>query len=95
MIKVDVSNNINKLFSSENFEFLLCERKNGKKFIKVIMYFDDADGYMEIARINPIKNEFIEKGYGDLEHLFHELKDVGFIVSDIRTKIRNKEIEVK
>lgn len=55
------------------FEYQLCERNNGKKFIKVLLYIFDADGYIEIARINEVKTEWAEKGFTDIETIYDEL----------------------
>ena len=93
MINVDVSKYINKLFSVDDFEYILCERKNGKKFIKVIKYFNDADGFIEVARINPIKNNFSEDGDGDLTHLYDVLHNLESITEGIKYQLRNKQIK--
>lgn len=75
------------VIAPRDFEYILCERKNGKKFIKVIMYFNDANGYVEVARINPIKNAFGEDGYGDINHLFSCLEDNQKIISSIKEQL--------
>ena len=36
----------------KRFEFIVCKRKSASQFIKIIMWIPDADGYIEIARIN-------------------------------------------
>lgn len=54
-------------------KYQLCERNNGKKFIKILFYSFDADGYVEIARINEIKTEWLEKGFNDIEAIYAEL----------------------
>lgn len=56
-----------------DFEFQLCERNNGKKFIKVLLEINDANGFIEVARINPSKNYWTEDGYGDMEEVYLEL----------------------
>lgn len=55
------------------YEFQLCQRDNGKKFIKVITEINDANGYVEVARINPSKTYWTEQGYGDMEEIQTEL----------------------
>lgn len=62
-----------KIVSRPQFEYRICERKNGKKFIKILLYVYDADGYVEIARINSIKSHWLEQGYGTIEELYDEL----------------------
>ncbi|KOS61525.1 hypothetical protein FJQ98_16150 [Lysinibacillus agricola] len=75
------------VIAPKDFEYILCERKNGKKFIKVIMYYNDANGYIEVARINPIKNDFSEDGYGDIDHLFSYLEDNQKVISNIKQQL--------
>lgn len=55
-------------------EYQLCKRKNGSKFIKVLLYIFDADGCVEVGRINQTKSHWVENGYGEIEDIYHELK---------------------
>lgn len=75
------------VIAPKDFEYILCERKNGKKFIKVIMYFNDANGYIEVARINPIKNAFNEDGCGDMNHLFGFLENNQKVIDSVRKQL--------
>lgn len=59
--------------SMPQFKYQLNERENGKKFIKILLYIFDADGYVEVGRINQIKSHWVEHGYGDIEDIYHEL----------------------
>lgn len=63
-----------KHINKPNFEYLVCERKNGKKFIKILEYINDADGYVEVARINQIKSNWIENGWNDVVAIQQELE---------------------
>lgn len=83
-----LSKQLNRIFAVGEFDYILDERKNGKKFIKVIMYFNDADGWIEVARINPTANKWSEDGYGDLVHLYDELRDIESIIHNIKDQIR-------
>lgn len=40
-----------KIVGRPQFEYQLCERKSGSKFIKIPLYINDADGYGEIEDI--------------------------------------------
>lgn len=64
-----------KIVGRPNFEYQIYERDNGSKFIKVLLYINDADGYVEVGRINKIKSHWTNNGYGDLEDVYSELKE--------------------
>ncbi|WP_404466565.1 hypothetical protein [Planococcus rifietoensis] len=56
-----------------DFSYQLCERKNGNKFIKVLLYINDADGYVEVGRIKGSKSYWTDNGYGEIEDVYEEL----------------------
>lgn len=62
-----------KIISRPQFEYQLCERNNGKKFIKVLMQINDADGFVEVARINLTKSHWTDNDYTNVEEIYHEL----------------------
>ena len=43
------------------FEFIVYKRKSGSQFIKIITWIPDADGYIEIARINMNRSSIVTK----------------------------------
>lgn len=72
--------------SKPQFDYQLHERKNGSKFIKVLLYIFDADGYVEVGRINQSKSHWVDQGYGEIEDIYHELKH-NANVTDLAVKI--------
>ncbi len=56
----------------KRFEFILCETKTGSKFIKIITWIPDADGYIEIARIRMSKQDIVTNNIS-IEELVKEL----------------------
>lgn len=62
-----------KIVTTPDFSYQLCERKNGNKFIKVLLYINDADGYVEVGRIKCAKSYWTDNGYGDIEDMYAEL----------------------
>lgn len=85
---------ITKLFTLTNFEFLLCERKSGVKFIKVTTYCYDADGYIEVARINNIKSDWNRDGEYSIEHVFGELKGLSDCANQMKSLAQKKELKL-
>lgn len=63
-----------KIVGRPQFDYQLCERKNRSKFIKVLLYINDADGYVEVGRINQTKSWWVEHGYGEIEEIYDEIK---------------------
>lgn len=59
--------------SQRIFEFVLCTRKNGTKFIKIVYYSNEAAGWVEIARINLSKNEWVQDNF-TTEEVYEELR---------------------
>lgn len=59
--------------SQKTFNYILCTRKNDTKFIKVVYDSYEADGWIEIARINLSKNEWVQNNFS-MEDVFGELK---------------------
>lgn len=55
------------------YEYQLCTRENGKQFIKIITYSKEAEGYIEVGRINPIKSEWTEASVDSMEDVYNEL----------------------
>lgn len=55
------------------FEYALCTRKNGTKFIKITAYSADYGDDVEIARINLSKNEWVQDNFS-IKDIFGELK---------------------
>ena len=62
-----------KIVSRTRFDYQLCERDNGSKFIKIMLYINDADGYVEVGRINQAKSYWVRQGYGEIEEVYCEL----------------------
>ena len=54
-------------------DFVLCVRKNGTRFIKIIFYSHYHDGWGEVARINLSKNEWVQDNFS-VQEIFEELK---------------------
>ncbi len=54
------------------FNFTLCDRKNGTRFIKIIYYDSEAGGWVEVARINLSKNEWVQDNF-TMKDIFDEL----------------------
>ncbi len=63
-----------KIVSRPQFEYQLYERDNGSKFIKILLYIYDADGYVEVGRINQISSYWVKQGYGSIDEIYHELQ---------------------
>ena len=63
------------IVSRPQFDYWMRERKNGQKYIKVMMYIYDADGYVEVARIHEGTSHWVRNGYGEIEDLYEELKE--------------------
>lgn len=63
-----------KFIGRTQFEYQLCERKNGTKYIGILLYVNDADGYVEVGRINQLKSHWVNQGYGEIEEIYDELK---------------------
>jgi hypothetical protein len=59
--------------AAKKFDYVLCTRKNGTKFIKVVHYSCEFDGWIEIARINLSKHEWVQNNFS-IEDVFEELK---------------------
>lgn len=64
-----------KIVSRPQFEYQLCKRKNKSKFIKILLYINDADGYVEVGRINQTKSWWTDQGYGEIEEIEDELSN--------------------
>lgn len=62
-----------RFVNKPQLEYQLHERKNGSKFIKILLYINDADGYVEVARVNQSKSHWNDNGYGELDEIYDEL----------------------
>ena len=85
---------ITKLMSLNQYEFMLCERKSGKKFIKIITYVEDAGGYIEVARINPIKSSWNQDGEFSIDEIYGTLNDFFKCSEGIRHLAIGKELKL-
>lgn len=73
-LKRDISKyKAKELRDKKMFDYVLCTRKNGTKFIKVVYDSYESDGWVEIARINLSKNEWVRNRFS-IEDLFDDLK---------------------
>jgi len=84
---------VTKLMTLNQYEFRLYERKNGKKFIKIITYINDAEGYVEVARINPIKSSWNNDGEFSMDEVYATLNDFYKCSEGIRQLGLNKELK--
>ena len=57
-----------------NLEYRLKERRNGSKYIQIVMYVNDVDGFIEVGRLKTTGLSWAENGYVDIEEVFKELK---------------------
>lgn len=64
---------VKEALSKSDFKYVLCTRKNGSKFIKVIYDSYDVNGWVEIARINMSKSQWVTERFS-IEDLIAELK---------------------
>lgn len=74
MLKQEVSRyRVKGALNKRQFDYMLCGRKNGTDFIKVIYDSYEADGWVEIARINLSKSEWVRDRFSTKD-IFDELK---------------------
>ena len=74
MLKQEVSRyRVKRALNKRQFDYMLCGRKNGTDFIKVIYDSYEADGWVEIARINLSKSEWVRDRFSTKD-IFDELK---------------------
>lgn len=57
------------------FDFVISTRKNGTEFIKVIYYSNEYCGWVEVARVNLSKHEWVQDKFS-IWDIFSELKGV-------------------
>lgn len=69
LVKYKAKEALNK----KQFNYILCTRKNGDKFIKIIYDSYEVDGWVEVARINLSKNEWVQNNFS-IKDVFEELK---------------------
>lgn len=62
-----------RIIKKPEYEFQLCQRSNGKIFIKILTEINDTSDYVEVARINTSKNHWTDNGYGEMEEIHDEL----------------------
>ncbi len=62
-----------EILNRKQFDYILCTKKNGNKFIKVIYDSYEADGWVEVARINLSKSEWVEDRFS-IEDVLDELQ---------------------
>ena len=52
-----------EVINKRMFDYILCTRKNGSKFIKIIYDSHEIDGWVEIAKINLSRNEWVQNNF--------------------------------
>ena len=62
-----------EVLNRKQFAYILCTRKNGSKFIKIVYDSYEVDGWVEIARINLSKSEWVENRFS-IEDVLDELQ---------------------
>lgn len=59
--------------SSKYFEYELNTRKNGSKYIRVLIYSNEHFNYIEVGRFNLSKNEWVQNNFS-VEDVLEDIK---------------------
>lgn len=84
---------LTKLMTLTDYEFVLCKRKNGTEFIKICTYNHDVQGFIEVARINSVKNQ-LTATYGDhkIDEIHWHLNQFDRLAKAALDLARNKQL---
>ena len=78
-----------KILNKQYFDYKIYKRKNGTKFIKILIYSNEHDGYIEVGRINMSKNEWVQNNFS-MQDIFGDIKRV-----ETSAKLLTRELKIK
>ena len=74
MIKITKEYRALKYSKKPLFEWILCKRKNGTEFMKLVYYSNEAGGNIEAGRFNMSKSEQVNNDW-TIEEIINEIKN--------------------